>query len=222
MKSTFLTLIISLLTFSNGFGQENLPPPTQDAATPEFDYGSVKNGIYKNSFFDLEVTFDPEWAVQNQQQVDQLLELGEEMIVGDNADLKRVIKASKINVSNLLTVYKYELGSAVDFNPSFMLTVENTQLVPGIKNGKDYLFHAKKLLSKLEMKYVFDKDVYEKKIGKTTFHVLEAKIDFMDLKIKQDYIVTIKNGFSVIFIASYKTKAEKKEVYKVINNIKMN
>lgn len=226
MKSTILILIISLLSFSNGFGQvkpplQQGPPPQEAPPTQYFDYGTTENGVYTNSFFNLKVVFNPEWFVQSQQQIANLSELGENLIVGDDNDLKRVIKASKVNVSNLLTVYKYELGSAVDFNPSFLLTIENTQLVPGIKTGKDYLFHAKKLLSKLEVKYTFDKPVYEKKIGDVTFHVLEAQINFMNLKLKQDYIVTVKNGFTVIFAISYMNKAQKKELYKVINNIKM-
>jgi hypothetical protein len=226
MNSTFVLLIIWLLSFSTGFGQvkpplQQDPPPQEDPPTQYFDYGTTENGVYTNSFFNLEVAFNPEWSVQSQQQVDKLSELGENLIAGDNKDLKRVIKASKVNVSNLLTVFKYELGSAVDFNPSFLITVENTAFAPGIKTGKDYLFHAKKLLSKLEVKYTFDKPVYEKKIGKVIFHVLETRINFMDFKVKQDYIVTVKNGFTMIFIVSYVDKSQKKELYKVINNMKL-
>lgn len=220
MKKTIIHLFIHLLIFSSGFAQGK-PPLQEQSAAEIFDYGTLANGMYTNSFFDLEVTFNPEWFVQSQQQVDKLNEMGENILVGDDNDLKRVIEASKVNVSNLLTVYKYELGSAIDFNPSFFITVENTAFAPGIKTGKDYLYHAKKLLSNLEVKYIFDKAIYEKKIGKVLCHVLEAEIQFMEMTIKQDYIVTVKNGFTMIFAISYIDKAQKKELYKVINNIKM-
>ena len=39
--------------------------------------------------------------------------------------------------------------------------------------------------------------------------------------ITQEYISTVKNGFSLSFIASYSTDEEKSELYKILDNIKI-
>ena len=215
MKNTILLLFISLLLFSNGFSQEQ-------NASENFDFGTTEAGLYKNTYFNLEVPFDSTWSVQTPEQIKNLSEIGEEYIIGNDTEMKRMIKASKINVSTLLVIYKYEVGTAVDYNPSFMLVAENTRLVPGVKTGKDYLFHSKRVLEVLDLNYTFNKEIYKKKINDFDFYVLEAKATVMGVKVQQDYIATVVNGFTLLFITSYNNKKDRKELYdEIINKIKL-
>ncbi|CAL2079110.1 hypothetical protein [Tenacibaculum sp. 190524A02b] len=186
-----------------------------------FDFGKTKNGLYKNDYFNMEVLFNPNWIVQDKQEVNNLIERGSDLATGDNENLKSIIKASQINTAYLLAVFKHEVGAAVEYNPSFMLVAENTKNFPGIKNGKDYLFHAKKALLQSQMSYSFEKEVFEKEIGRSSFHVMEVKFDYMGKIIIQEYISTVIKGFSLSFIISYTTEEEKNELYEVINNIKI-
>lgn len=102
-----------------------------------------------------------------------------------------------------------------------MVLAENTNNFPGIKTGKDYLFHAKRSLGLAAVDYYFEKEVFEKTIGETTFYVLEAKFDFLNNTITQEYITTVTNGFSLGFIATYSTEDQRKELYEIINHIKL-
>ena len=118
-------------------------------------------------------------------------------------------------------MFQYEVGSAVESNPAFMVVAENMKDFPGIKTGEDYLFHVKKLLQQSQLKYSFGKKVYEKNIGSKSFYVLEGKMDIMGKTVTQEYISTVTEGFCLSFILTYTTKQEKKKLYKFINGTKI-
>ena len=186
-----------------------------------FDYGKVENNIYTNSFFDFKVTLPPQWVVQSQEQTEHLVEKGTDFIVGDNDNLKAVIKASEINSAYLLTVFQYEVASAVDYNPSIMLVAENLKLAPGIKTGSDYLFHTRKLLKQTQMQYNnIDGDFEKVMIDNQEFYKMNLDINHMGLNIKQSYYSTILNGFSVNAVISFVTEAQKDELDKIVYSIK--
>lgn len=187
----------------------------------DFDYGKAENGIYKNHFFDLEVSYPQEWVVQTKEEVEALKEKGGDIVAGDNETLKRAVKAAEVNTAYLLTIFKYELGSPVDFNPSFMVMAENTKLSPGIKDGKDYLFHAKKLLDQTQLGYSIADDFSLKKIGSRDFYVMEASLSAGGMTITQEYMATVLNGFSLGLIATYTNEEQKNELYSIIDKVKI-
>jgi len=212
MKNIIYLIIITVLLSCSD--QSNRLPE-------DFDFGKTENGSYKNDYFDMEVSFNSNWIVQNKQAMNNLIEVGNEIVTGDNENLKSIVKASKVNTAYLLTVFKHELGAAVEYNPSFMIVAENTKNSPGIKNGDDYLFHAKKLLKQSQMTYTFEKEIIEHKIGKSLFYILESKLEYMGQTIFQEYITTVNKGFSLSFIIAYTNEEEKNELYEVINSVRI-
>ncbi|SFT42129.1 hypothetical protein SAMN05216474_0468 [Lishizhenia tianjinensis] len=206
-------LAIALITLLSCNNQNKIPE--------NFDFGQVSNGLYTNDYFEMEVHFDPNWAVQNKEEMNNLIEMGNELVSEGDEEMKKLIEASKVNTAYLLTVFKYEVGTPVEFNPSFMIIAENTKNFSRIKDGGDYLVEAKKTLKQTPMNYSFNKPVYEKIINNTSYHILEAELSYVGKSITQEYISTVKNGFSLLFTLSYSTEEEKSELYKVLNKIKM-
>ncbi len=194
---------------------------TQNKFPKNFDYGKVENGTYTNQYFNLEVPINPNWIIQNKEQVNNIIEKGSKLVANNNKNTKALIDASKINTAYLLTMFKYEVGAAVNYNPSLIIVAENIKDTPGIKRGSDYLFHTKNILEQAQIKYNFEKEIYEKQIGNSSFDVMESTIDVIGKTITQDYISAIKNGFSLSFIISYLNEDEKKELYRIIENIKI-
>jgi len=194
----------------------------QEKDFPEnFDYGNIDKNGYHNSFFKVDITFDTTWFVQNKEQIERLSKTGRDLIAGDNKNLQAVIKASQVNTASLLSIFKYELGSPVSFNPSFLVVSENTKSLPGIKRGEDYLFHAKNLLEQAQITYSFERDIYEKKIGSKIFDIMEAKTIFRNREITQEYISTVINGFCLSFILSYTNDDERNELYSILEKVKI-
>jgi hypothetical protein len=187
----------------------------------DFDYGRIENSKYLNSYFDFEITIPANWIIQNKEQMERIAEAGTDLVVGDNANLKAAVKASEINSANLLVVYQYERGAAVDYNPSFTLVAENIRDFPGIKTGSDYLFQARRLLEQSQVKYDYlDKEFSKEAIGGIEFYKMNAEIVYLGIGIKQIYYATILKGFSLIAIVTFTTDEQKADVMAAINSMK--
>ncbi len=185
-----------------------------------FDYGKVENSVYSNAFFDLTMNVPEAWMVQSQEQTQLLHERGKDFVAGDDKRLKKAIDASTVNTAYLLTVFKYEVGSAVDYNPSYILMAENIKYAPGIKSGKDYLIHSKKFMERNNVTYKYISDSIEQEfLNGFEFYKMETRIDYYGLIITQLYYSTIKNGFSLCVILSYTDEAQKAELEGVLNSL---
>ncbi len=184
----------------------------------KFDYGHVEDNIYVNAFFGLEVLLPDAWVVQSKEQTENITNLGKDIIAGDDKNLKAVLDASEVNSANLLTVFKYEIGAAVDYNPSFMLVAENLNSAPGIKNGSDYLFQTKKLLQQSQMEFDhIDEQFAREVINNQEFDTMNCSISYMGFVIHQKYYTTIQNGFSLSVIVSFIDEEQRNDLEKVVN-----
>jgi hypothetical protein len=208
-----LSILIIAIIAMGCAEQKNVPE--------NFDYGTTTDGKYINTYFDLVINFNPDWVVQEQGIIEKDMEKGGEIVYAEDEEIKTKIKASLVNSANLLTLFKYEIGAQVPFNPSLALIAENTNNFPGLKSGVDYLNNVKELLEQTQMEYSFDKDLEEKKLGDSIFFIMHLNLNYMGRTISQDYVTTVLNGFALTMVVSYSTEEEKAEIYQIINNIEI-
>ncbi len=213
MKTKLKLIGLFILIFS-------LTSCNQNGKPKNFDYGHIEDNKYLNSFFGLELTIPDSWIVQTKEQTENLSKVGRDLVAGDDKNLKAVIDASEINSANLLAVFQYEVGAAVDYNPNFMLVAENLKNAPGIKTGNDYLFQARKLLNQSQLQYSYIDDVFEKElINNQEFYTMNCTIDYMGLNIKQIYYSTVIDRFCLSVLISYATDDQKRNLEKMISSM---
>lgn len=185
-----------------------------------FDYGSVTDNVYSNQFFKCNIKLPENWIIQSKEQTERLADMGKDLVVGENRKLESVIKASEINIANLLTVFQYELGSAVEYNPNITIVAENVTNASGIKKGSDYLFHSRRLLKQGQFQYDYlSEDFEDEMINGVEFYKMDAHMNYMGLEIKQIYYSTIKRGFSFVVIVSYVNNGQKKVLLESVNSL---
>lgn len=185
-----------------------------------FDYGNVKNNVYSNIYFGFTIDVPEQWVVQSKEQNEQLMEMGKEMISGDDKSMKAALKASEVNVANLLTVFKYELGFPVDYNPSYMLIAENVMKASGLKTGSDYFFNARKIMEQSQTPYThIDEEYKVQNLGGQDFYTMNTEIEYMGMSIYQTYYSQVTDGFALNLIISYSTDDERAELEKVIGSM---
>jgi len=186
-----------------------------------FDYGSIENGIYDNTFFKFKLPINSEWYVLDNEEADAVYKIGNEFASGDNKSLKKKLSASQINVAKLLTVFREEPGTNITYNPSIIVNAENLNNSPQVKSVNDYLSIAKKLLNNtaMDIEYLEQKDLV--KIGSQDFGFLKIENKFNGTNIIQDYYVALKKGFAVSFIMSYTNEEEKDMLYEMFNKLKI-
>jgi hypothetical protein len=185
-----------------------------------FDYGNVENGTYINKYFDFNIKLPEDWVVQSREQTENIANTGKKLVAGDDEKMKAVIKASEINTANLLAVFQYELGSSVEYNPNIMIVAESVKNAPGIKNGSDYLFQARRMIQQGQFKYDYLSENFENEnINETEFYKMDAYLNYMGLEIKQIYYSTVLKGFSFNLIISYISDEQKEILLKSINSM---
>lgn len=187
-----------------------------------FDYGSVNNNVYHNPYFGLSMHLPEGWLVQSREVADELTATSQELISGDDVKMKAMLQASETNIANLLTVFKYELGSASDFNPSLIMVAERTDADIKIRTGKDYLSQARKMLEYSQFKYDYIGKGYERLlIGKTEFYSLDTKLDLEQYVLKQKYFATVSKDHCISLIISWVDDGDYEVLMKSIKSIKI-
>ena len=188
-------------------------------ASDEIDFGTFKNSIYQNNYFGMSVAIPKDWSIQDQQAQQRLMKTGGKLISGDDKNLQAVLKASELQSVNLFGVFKYPQGSAVTFNPSILAIAENVRQLPGIKRGKDYHFHARKLLESSQMEISFPKDIYTQQLGGIDFDVMEMEVSIRGIVVKQKYYATIMKGYALSIIVSFTTDEEQASLQKILDAV---
>ena len=185
----------------------------------ELDYGTVKNSVYTNNYFGLEVKFPEKWYLQSQAEQKKLMEEGGKFMAGDDKNIKAAIKASEQKTVNLFAVFNYAPGSPVPFNANMAAIAEKVDHIPGIKKGSDYLFHTKRAFAATQLKIDITKDGYSKKLGNVDFDSMATAMNLRGITVKQEYYVTIQKGYALLFIISYSNDNQRKGLHEIVNSV---
>ena len=215
------TLMIATVISACNFQNQKASGPVNDLKAQGFDYGRFNNGHYHNSFFELDMDLPSQWVLQSQTQTEHIMKSGEAIIAGNDQNMQAAIKEIDVASANLVTVFQYELGAAVNYNPNLMLLAENLKHAEGVKNGADYLFHSRKLLMQSALKFEHVDDSFDRiLINGKEFYTMHVSLNYMGLEIKQIYYSTIQSNFSLSLILSYVTEEQKSELMKSLNSMR--
>ncbi len=185
-----------------------------------FDYGKMEGRTYSNQFFHCKLTVPENWQVQTKAQNEELMQKGAEIVAGDNENLKEVLDENLIRVANLLSVFKYKVGSNLNFNANIVMIAENIKLAPSIKNGKEYLKASKKLLEKSELKYDYISDDMELlKLGGKLFYAMHANKMIENSQINQIYFASVIRGFALTFVITYQNETDQEILSNILNSL---
>lgn len=208
-----LIMIISVfLIFQAGSGSK---------ASDEIDFGTIENSTYKNNYFGFSIKIPTGWSVQDEEMRQKIMDTGRKMVAGDDKNLNAAIKASEMQTLNLLTVFKYEVGSPVEFNPSIACLAEKIHHMPGIKRGKDYHFHTRRILENNQNITVsFPKEIYTKEVDGINFDIMTLEMPFGSKTVKQKQYATVMKGYALLIIVSFLSSEEEAELEKVLESIR--
>ena len=185
----------------------------------EIGHGAIKGEYYTNDYLQLKVKIPSDWAIQNREVYEHVMETGRQLVFGDDKDMETLLKASEQRAVSLFMVFRHPLGTPVDYNPNIAAVAEKVKMMPGIKSGKDYLFHVKKTLEKAQSTYDFPNEVYANNKGGFDFDVLDAEASIGAVEFKQKYYASIVNGYALVVIISYSSPEGEKQLMDIINSI---
>ena len=197
-KTLFAFFVITAIVFS----------ACTKKASEEIDIGTFEDSVYNNDYFGFKMTLPSDWSVQDQQAIKQMKDIGAEIIAGDDKNLKAAIKYSEMQVVTLLAAFKHPVGAPVSFNPNISCVAERIRHAPGIKTGKDYLYHSRSMLESGQLQYSFPKEIYTEKLGGVDFDILCADLTVGQMMVHQKFYVAVIKGYALTFTVSFTDEEE--------------
>ena len=189
------------------------------AEEPPIDFGSMEGSNFVHRYFGFQISIPDQWQVQDTEARKDLQKMGKEIISGDDRNMKAILDASELNTLNLLTVFRYPRGTAVDFNPSFACVAEKVSHLPGIKKGSDYLFHTRNLIEQGKLAYKFSPETGSEKLGGETFDFMDSELDLKRVIVKQRFYATIRKGYALCLVISYQSEEMKQKLDEILKTV---
>jgi hypothetical protein len=202
--------VVLFLIFQPGCGKK---------ASDEIDFGTIENSVYRNDYFGMSIEIPAGWSVRDREGLQAMLDFGGK-VADDDKVLDEVMKASELQTVNLLGVFKHPLGSSVECNPNIMCLAERIRHLQGIKTGRDYHLHSKRLLQSTQMGVTFPEEIYTKRIGGVDFDVMTLAVPNAELVINQKQHVTVMKGYALMLITSFSSGEEEAELDAVLESVR--
>ena len=196
-KSRWMSIVLLLLVFSvvTVFGQQQ----------ELIDLGTITDSIYQNRYFGFTLALPDGWFVQNRAGLEEIQEIGKDVLAGDDENLKSLFEAGEQNSVNLLGIHQHPPGAPVEFNPTLLCVAEKTKQFPGITKASDYLFHAKRTLQMGAIEVRFPTDIYAMEVGGLSFDTLDIELQFGSKTVKEKMLATLIKGYALTFIIVFDT-----------------
>ncbi|WP_162497573.1 hypothetical protein [Aureibaculum marinum] len=188
----------------------------------DFDYGKVEKNTYTNDFFGLTMKIPEGWHVQNQETQKILQNEGANAVGGEK--LAKAIKATEITSANLLMASQFDLETYNNpevMNSNFSLVAENLGIsAVTINDGNAYLEASKKQFKNNNIPIEIKGDTKTMDVDGKTFHYFDGILTMQGQKIKQRYMATINNGFSLLYVATYGSEDQLEKLMEILNTAK--
>lgn len=188
-------------------------------ASQEIDFGVVTDSVYRNQFFGMSITFPEEWWVQDAETHQETMQESGRMFAGDDPNLQAALKASELTTVQLFAVMEHPIGTPVPFNPNLIALAERVRNMTGIQSGKDYLYHARKLMEASQMSYIFSEELDRISLGGVEFDVLRGRLDIGPFSVHQKFYSAIMKGYALGLVVSFSTEEEEMMLNQILETL---
>jgi hypothetical protein len=171
-------------------------------------FGTIDDGIYRNKYFGMRVVLPDDWHPLDEEGKKKLMEMGRKMIAGQDKMLGAALDANEMNTVDLLMVYKHPPGAPVPFNPSLSCVAEKVSHLPGIKTGRDYLYHVRTGMQATRVPYSMGGDIHSENVGGVNFYVQDMSVPAGTWLIQQKFYAAIMKEYVLCFVITYTNQWE--------------
>ena len=213
-------IMLGLLAIILAFGCEDSSEQTTAEKTKAFASETNGNTLHSPKF-GLSIEKPDGWYALGYDELNALIETGGEVASSGNDDLGAILEATEKNNYSLFLISQYETGAPVEVNPNVLGVAENISAAPGIKSGKDYFFHAKKLMAQANPSYVFEDGYKVRLIDGVEFDQMDLTIELAGMSSKQTYYAAKSKNFIIGIIQTYESEDSQEATSKIIDTIKL-
>lgn len=181
-----------------------------------------KDGInYANDYFGLNIIKPKGWYSQSSEEIMKQSKAGTNIISGDDATIKAAIEESLKTSVPLFSFFEYMPGTPGKMNPNIIGVAENIGLLPGIKTGCDYLYHARKLLINSTYKPQVTKTCNTISLNQSKLGYLDVTMKISGIVIKQKYYACIHGEHAISTVQTYFDDESKAKVDDILQSLEV-
>jgi hypothetical protein len=217
-----LKTVLTYLAVSVALGAAACSPkPAAEGAKPELAE-KVSPNTYRNGAVGLTVTAPEGWYVADSAFTEKLMDVGKQVSTSSmDAREKAQVDASLARSANIFTFFQHPPGPAMEANAGIMALTENIGAMPGITKGRDYFFHARKVLQQAGVPTKIAEGYSSRKIGGQEFDRMDVLMGAPEIAVSQRYFAARHNDYVMVIIQSYKSDEELAALDKVLDSIKL-
>lgn len=210
-RAFYLWLLIAAVSAVNIFAQTN-PPVNNDAA--EF-FGTTGEGVYRNGFLGFSINFPKSWTPLNQEQITQSVEIGQDILKGQDKKNSRIIEEAAQKEVLILVITEKNGGLENTANLSIGVRKQ-----PSSQVTSEMVIDATKklLLGNLSIQLVAD--TQKVKFGGETFSTVELQNNWKGIYIYQKLFTAMRKGYSVTFVLTYKKSESRQAMENIMQSLK--
>ncbi|MCL2710519.1 MAG: type II secretion system protein GspG [Planctomycetaceae bacterium] len=212
--------IVAVLAF-NGIGWV-ISSPSGTKIPANFDYGNWTGSTYRNDFFDFSITVPGSWHIAGRGEIEAMKRDGMDADFINKTEMKRMAKVAEITTADLFFAQRYtdeEAEAREAFNPNISMAVEN---LAGMKISRaQYVEISRKNLVKI-VPGIAVKSEKNRTIGGMEFTSVETEFDVYGVRVHQEYLMCLKNGFGLTLALSWGEASEKKLLDDIVATLSWN
>ncbi|TRX56839.1 hypothetical protein [Thalassomonas sp. M1454] len=182
---------------------------------------STDNINFSNEKFQLSITKPESWYAQNVKELIAMQQLGSDIISGDDENFKAITEAALKTSLPLFGFHEFKPGTPTSTNSSLMGIAENISVLPGIKKGCDYLYHAKKAMDQSQIKMDYEEDCHIKVINGVDISYFNSQLEVGDNIVNQRYMACISGDYAIAIVSTIVNKVDTLELDSILSTLKV-
>lgn len=191
-----------------------------DAAEPASEVVAGSDNTYRADMFGMTVTAPDGWYVAPSDVMDKMMASGQDIATSRmDETTQAMIDGSVARTVNLFTFTEYPPGAPVESSSAILGIAEDVSIMPGIERGRDYFFHARKLMEQSPIPTEIAEEYGERTIGGHVFDRMDVVMGGPERQVRQNYYAARHGDHIVALIASYGTDEQRAALDEVIDSI---
>ena len=177
---------------------------------------------YRNKALGLTVTAPEGWYVAPSDVMEKMMAVGSDLTTSNMGQgAKAAVQSAMQRTASIFTFMEHPPGSPVPYMTGVMGMTEDVGMLPGIKRGSDYFFHARQLMEQSAVPTKVGDGYATRMIGGRQFDRMDVEMGDPDRMVKQRYFATRHGDVIFALIQSYRTNEDLAALDKVLDSIKL-
>jgi hypothetical protein len=188
----------------------------------DLDLGKIEDGFYINKSFNLKAPVPQGWDFADDATRLEIMNAELSPLALEGNRTNQTLEQSITKTLYFFSFSRYPPDEAFEKNYNASGFAENINYLPTeINKVEDYFYYLKSAFDKSELEYTHDDTYSEIQIEGRTFKTFGTIVKLEEQMLMQEFYFFLKSNFVIVFVITYWTEEQKKELQDIIGKIEL-